>query len=773
MTSIPDGARRRLHVTGVVQGVGFRPFVYTVATALELDGFVGNTGNGVVLEIEGPPASLDEFESRLRRDAPPLALIESVIVDSLAVTGLRGFTIQASREATGARTLVPPDIATCDDCVSELFDPEDRRFRHPFISCTNCGPRYTVIVGLPYDRPATTMADLPLCEACAAEYADPGNRRFHAQTIACRDCGPRLRLHRPGHADVVDDDALAGASALLSDGAIVAVKGIGGFHLACDATDEAAVGRLRDRKARGDKPFAVMVRDLTTAAALADLGDTEGRLLRDIRRPVVLLRANHESPVGLARLVAPGRPDLGVLLPYTPVHHLLFAPTNGTPPTALVMTSGNVSGDPIVIDDEDALSRLSRLADAWLSHDRPIHVPCDDSVLRVAGGRVLPIRRSRGYAPLPLDLPFDTRPVLAVGGDLKNTFCVAEGSHAWMSAHVGDMDDLATQRAFGRATRDLAALTGVSPESIVADRHPAYRSAAWAERHADDRPVHLVQHHHAHLAAAMAENGYDGREPVIGFAFDGTGYGDDGAAWGGEVMVADYESYERVAHLRYTALPGGDAGVRNPCRMALSHLRAAGVQWDSSLPCVAACDAAELSVVAQQLGTGFNTAPTSSMGRLFDAMSALTGVCERAGYEAEAAMLFEEVAVSSIDSCGSPYVFELVGQLGPVVIDPARVLVAGAQDVLDGVPAGVISARFHRGTADMVVEVACRQRAATGLGTVALSGGVFLNALLTTLCERALTADGFQVLSHHHVPPSDAGIALGQVAIAAHGRSTG
>ena len=514
-----------------------------------------------------------------------------------------------------------------------------------------------------------------------------------------------------------------------------------------------------------------MVRDVAIAARFAEVNDTEAALLRDIRRPVVLLRARGDARLALAHSVAPAHPDLGVLLPYTPVHHLLFAPSSGDSPVALVMTSGNVSGDPIVTDDEQALIRLAGLADAWLTNDRPIHVPCDDSVLRVTSGRILPIRRSRGYAPLPLDLPFSVRPVLAVGGDLKNTFCLASGRHAWMSAHVGDMDDLATQVAFGRATTDLAALTGVSPELLVADRHPAYRTAAWAQRHAsDDVGVRLVQHHHAHLAAAMAENGDDGTQRVIGFAFDGTGYGDDGAAWGGEVMLVDYHGYERVAHLRYTPLPGGDAGVRNPCRMALSHLRSAGVAWNPALPCVAACDPAELAVVAKQLETRFNTGPTSSMGRLFDAMSALTGVCERVAYEAEAAMRFEEIAVGSIESCGSPYAFTLNAGPAPLIVDPSPVIEAAAADVLDGVLANVISARFHHAVAELVLELARRNRASAGLTTVALSGGVFLNALLTTLCEEALDADGFRVLSHRLVPPSDAGIALGQVAIAARRR---
>jgi hydrogenase maturation protein HypF len=782
-TTVPPAdrrERRRLIITGVVQGVGFRPFVHGLATDLGLSGSVLNTGSGVVVEIEGAPAGLDDFERRLPAEAPPLAVIESAATQRIDVTGAAGFTIGESRPDARARTLVPPDVATCQDCIAELFDPADRRYRHPFISCTNCGPRYTVIVGLPYDRPATTMADLPLCSVCASEYGDPADRRFHAQTVACPDCGPQLRLHRPGHGDVLGDDALQGTSALLAAGAIVAVKGIGGFHLACDATNEAAVSELRRRKARGDKPFAVMVPDLATAAALAEMSDAEAALLRDIRRPVVLLRARPAAVPGLAKAVAPQHPDLGILLPYTPVHHLLLAPAgagvDGPEPIVLVMTSGNVAGEPIVIDDEQAFSRLAGLADAWLTNDRPIHVPCDDSVLRVAKARVLPVRRSRGYAPLPIDLPFPVRPALAVGGDLKNTFCLADERHAWMSAHVGDMDDLATQVAFGRATTDLAALTGVTPELFVADRHPAYRSSAWAQRHAGDAvEIHLVQHHHAHLASAMVENGYRGAERVIGFAFDGTGYGDDGAAWGGEVLLADYQSYDRVGQLRYTPLPGGDAGVRNPCRMALSHLRSAGVAWSPRLPCVAACDAQERDVVARQLETGLNTGPTSSMGRLFDAMSALAGVCERVAYEAEAAMRFEEIAAGVIDDCSGAYRFDLVRGAGSSVsvttVEPGPVIAAAALDVLADVPAAVVAARFHRAVSSMVLELARIERSRSGLSTVALSGGVFLNVLLTTLCEQSLARDGFRVLSHHRVPPSDAGIALGQIAIAARRRA--
>jgi hydrogenase maturation protein HypF len=753
-----------VQVRGLVQGVGFRPFVYASARELGLSGSVANGPDGVTIEVEGSPPALARFTERIRSDAPPLAAVTEVTVSQIPCSGGTGFTIAASQGGP-ARTLVSPDIATCDDCLAELRDPADRRYRHAFISCTNCGPRFTVIVDLPYDRPATTMADLPLCATCAGEYADPADRRFHAQTVACRDCGPQLRLHRPGAPDVSGDAALAATRELLAGGAIVAVKGLGGYHLACAADDETAVAGLRKRKDRGDKPFAVMVRDVPTAVALAVLGPVERELLSDPRRPVVLLRRRATDLV--AASVAPQHPDLGVMLPYTPVHHLLFGLPGDPPgPRALVMTSGNLAGEPIVIDDGAALDRLAGIAEAWLSHDRPIHVPCDDSVVRLAAGVQLPVRRSRGYAPMPIALPVPVRPTLAVGGDLKNTFAVGDGRFAWLSAHVGDMDDLATQQAFEAATEHLATLTGVRPELLVCDAHPGYRSTAWARRHAGDREVRKVAHHHAHIASAMAENGHDGTTRVLGFAFDGTGYGADCAVWGGEVLVADYAGYERAAHLAYVPLPGGDAGVRNPCRMALSHLRAAGVDWDPRLPCVAACDPVERNLMARQLETGVACAPTSSMGRLFDAMSSLAGVCHRVAYEAEAAMRFEELAAAALPEAGAPYRFGIETGV-PRQLRAAPVVAAAAADVLAGTPAEVIAARFHLAVADLVTRTAVALRAAGAPDTVALSGGVFLNALLTTLCVRSLADAGFRVLRHSRVPPSDAGLALGQLVVAA------
>ncbi|HEY2296350.1 MAG TPA: carbamoyltransferase HypF [Jatrophihabitans sp.] len=754
-------------MSGLVQGVGFRPFVYTLARSLGLSGSVANTGAGVVCEVEGQVDAVDSFVRRVRTDAPALARVESVAAETMTPTGGTEFRIDTSHGGSG-RTLVSPDVATCEQCLTELADPADPRYRHAFISCTNCGPRFTIVRELPYDRPTTTMAPLPLCDRCAAQYAEPGDRRFHAQTVACPSCGPTLTL-RSGHDTWTGDAAVAGARRLLATGAIVAVKGIGGYHLACDATDRDAVATLRKRKDRGDKPFAVMVQDVGTAALLAEVSPAEESLLVDPRRPVVLLTRRADPAIELAADVAPDSPDLGMLLAYTPLHRLLFGLPGDPPgPRVLVMTSGNLSGEPLVTDDAEALERLAGLADAFLQHDRPIHVPCDDSVLRVVDGRELPVRRSRGYAPLPVALPVPVRAALATGGDLKNTFCVAQGGYAWLSAHVGDMDDLATLRAFDRATAHLAELAGMTPELLVTDRHPGYRSAAWAQRNRGAREVRRVQHHHAHIASAMAENGHDGTTQVIGFAFDGTGYGEDGAVWGGEVLLADYAGFERAAHLRYTGLPGGDAGVRNPCRMALSHLRSAGLAWDPELPAVRACTPEEVVLLARQLDRGFGCAPTSSMGRLFDAMSSLAGVCHRVAYEAEAAMRFEGLARARIDTCAAPYAFDLIEHSdGPWQLDPSPVVRAAVHDVLAGIEPAVVAARFHHAVADAVVTTAVALRARQGLTTVALSGGVFLNVLLTRLCVHGLRAAGFTVLQHHLVPPSDAGLALGQIVVGA------
>ncbi|MCX4539509.1 carbamoyltransferase HypF [Streptomyces sp. NBC_01565] len=769
--------RRRITVRGVVQGVGFRPYLYTRATGLGLAGHVTNTPEGVVAEVEGTSAAVSAFCERLAAEAPPLAVVDAVDHCEVPVAGGAGFTIVASRSGGPGRTLVSPDVATCADCLAELADPADRRHRHPFITCTHCGPRFTIVTGLPYDRAHTTMARFPMCPDCAREYADPNDRRFHAQPVACPACGPRLRLlvGRPPR-EAAGADPVAEARRLLADGAILAVKGLGGYHLACDATRADAVAELRRRKARGDKPFALMARNTAEVEHLVHLGPAERALLTGPVRPIVLLRRRPAAAAGdlVADAVAPGCPDLGVMLPYTPVHHLLLGLPGDPPgPRLLVMTSGNLSGEPIVTDDTEALDRLGHLADAWLTHDRPIHVPCDDSVVRVCDGELLTVRRSRGHAPLPLALPWPVPATLATGGDLKNAFCLGEGRQAWLSAHIGDMDDLATQYAFEGAERQLESITGVTPALLAADRHPGYRSARWARRNAGARPLIRVQHHHAHIASAMAEHGLDGSARVIGIAFDGTGYGDDGAVWGGEVLLADYAGYERFAHLGYVPLPGGDAAVLRPYRMALAHLRAAGIDWAPELPCVAACPPDELRVLKRQLESNLNCARTSSMGRLFDAVSSLAGVCQLVGYEAQAAVELEAAALSAPPAeAGGGYAFALRpgavgGASGPVTADPAPVLAAVVADVRTGTAPALIAARFHTAVAGLVAGLAALARERRDLHTVALSGGVFANTLLSAACSRALRERGFTVLRHHRIPPNDGGLALGQLMVAA------
>ncbi len=749
--------RVRFAVSGLVQGVGFRPFVYVTASELGLTGTVANTPSGVVIEVEGTPSAVDALRDRLTRSAPPLAQVEVVTESWQPPRGGTGFTIEDSAGGAG-RTLASPDVATCDDCLRELADPDDRRHRHPFITCTNCGPRFTIITALPYDRAATTMAGFAMCEPCRREYDDPADRRFHAQPIACPDCGPTLELVGDGlHA--LGDDAVRRARELLAAGYVLAVKGLGGYHLACDARNEAAVAELRRRKQRGDKPFAVMVRDVGVAATLAHLDDAERRLLSGNRKPIVLLARRPTEDLGAS--VAPGNPDLGLMLPYTPLHVLLLEAPG---PDTLVMTSGNLSGEPIVTDDEAARRRLATIADAWLRHDRPIHVPCDDSVARFVRGAELPLRRSRGHAPLPLALPFEVQPVLAVGADLKNTCALAAGRYAWVSQHIGDLDDLETQHALTASEAHLEELTGVRPEALVVDAHPGYRSSRWARERAGGREVRTVQHHHAHIASVMGEHGLGSDDTVIGVALDGTGYGTDAAIWGGEVLVAGYKSFRRAAHLAYVPLAGGDASVLRPYRMALAHLWAAGIEWSDDLPAAAACPETERGVLAHQLTTGLGCVPTSSMGRLFDAVSSLVGVRHTVAYEAEAAIELESLARTV--PAGEPYCFGLTARDGvPVVADPAPVLRAIVDDLRRGAQAALIAARFHAGVAALVADLAEHERPGSGLDTVVLAGGVFQNALLLDSATQRLEERGFTVLRPRLLPPHDGGIAFGQILV--------
>lgn len=769
----------RIVVRGVVQGVGFRPFVHRLAEQLDVTGEVGNDSGCVFVVAHAPRPVLDELVRRLRDDAPPLARVESIEVDPSPTehgTPPVGFRIVESARTGGARTLVPPDVATCDECLAEVCDPADRRYRHPFANCTNCGPRFTVIRDLPYDRPATTMAGFEMCSACLAEYGDPRDRRYHAQPIACPQCGPQLAWERDGRVVRGTDAVLTELQRALAAGAVVAVKGIGGYHLAVDASNAAALARLRERKGRVDKPFAVMVPDLAAARLLATIDDVEVDALASPARPIVLLRRRADAP--LASGVAPGNPWIGVMLPYTPLHHLLFAPVPGVDvpvPSTIVLTSGNLGDEPICTDDDEARMRLAALADAFVTHDRPIAVPCDDSVVRVIDGVVQPVRRSRGYAPLPLTLPIDVMPVLAVGGELKNTCCVASGRHAWVGQHVGDMANLDTLAAFERTVRSFETMYAIEPQVLAADRHPGYLTRRWALDEAARTPgqrVVDVQHHHAHVAAVMAEHGLDGTSPVIGMAFDGTGYATaaDGTAriWGGEVLVADYASARRVGHLRELPLPGGDHGVRNPCRIALAYLVALGIAADDDLPAVAACDATERRVVARQAVSGVGCVPTSSMGRLFDAVSSLVGVRHRISYEAQAAIELEALAETG-DETRHPLAFEIDDD---GVFDPGPVLEGIVAGMRAGVHAADLAAAFHSAVAAAIVASALRVRATDGLDTVALSGGTFQNTVLARASRLGLERSGFRVLAHRLVPPNDGGLSLGQAVVAGHIRTT-
>ncbi|MEO3757478.1 carbamoyltransferase HypF [Mycobacterium sp. B14F4] len=747
-----DRRRIRACVRGVVQGVGFRPFVYTQAAQLGLSGSVRNDSSGAIVEVEGTVADIDRFLQLLRDDHPPLAVIDDIDTQSIPLVGGTGFTIADTSRTGGGRTLASPDVAMCADCAAEQRDPRNRRFRHAFINCTNCGPRFTIIASLPYDRSSTTMAEFPMCADCAREYADPRDRRFHAQPVCCPHCGPALTYRATDGRRVAGEAGLREARRLLRDGGVLAVKGVGGYHLACDAADDNAVATLRSRKRRGAKPFAVMAADLATAQAIAEVDPVSAAMLSGPARPIALLP--RRSSAAVADSVAPHNPDLGVMLPYAPLHTLLFGLDGDEPgPQVLVMTSGNLGGEPICYTDDDALERLSHLADGWLLHDRAILVPCDDSVMRAD----MPVRRSRGYAPLPIALPVAVAPTLAVGGDLKNTMAVADGKYAWLSQHIGDMDDLATLSAFDSAQQHLQRLTGVDPQLLVADAHPLYRSTAWAHRNAAGRPVRTVQHHHAHIAAVMAEHGMNGTEQVLGFAFDGTGYGPDGAVWGGEVLLADYKGYRRLAQLKYVPLPGGDVSVLRPYRMALAHLWSAGLPWEPDLPPVRACPADEQKVLRHQLETGLACAPTSSMGRLFDAVSALVGVRQVVAYEAQAAIELEGLSRRCDGLDG--YRFTVDHGQSPALIDPAAVLASVVDDVRAGVAPGVVGARFHRAVAALILELASTCRGYR----IALSGGVFQNALLLRLARTALTDNGFDVITHRQVPPNDGGIALGQL----------
>jgi hydrogenase maturation protein HypF len=754
--------RRVISIHGVVQGVGFRPFVYGLAMRLRLSGFVKNVVGGVAIDVEGDAQSLEKFISRLTSDAPPLAQIDSLAWDSQPSLGYRDFQIKPSDDNGAGPILFSADVATCDDCLAELFDPADRRYRYPFLNCTNCGPRLTIVTGAPYDRSRTTMADFAMCAACRMEYEDPSNRRFHAQPTCCPACGPSLQLRDAAGTLIASTDPIAEFAEALMEGKIGALKGLGGFHLACDARSVLAVGELRRRKHRDEKPFALMVADIESAERLCQLQPSERSLLQSIRRPIVVLRRRPGAPI--AEEVAPRNPFLGVMLPYTPLHHLLMCEMDGIP---LVMTSGNRSDEPIAYDDSDALTRLAGIADVFLLHDRPIHVRCDDSVTRVIEGLERPIRRSRGFAPHAIEMPLECRTsVLAVGGQLKGTFALGRGRQAILSHHLGDLDHYDAYRAFVNDIALYEQLFDARPAIIAHDLHPDYASTRYAQTRASGVRLLAVQHHHAHMASCMAENGLS--EPTIGVCFDGTGYGTDGAIWGGEFLVGDFRGFRRAGHFRYVGMPGGDRAIHEPWRLALAHSLDAGLS-DEILRDRIAREA--LKTVRMMIERQLNTPRTSSAGRLFDAVASMLGVRDRVTFEGQAAIELEWLA--SAAAADGVYPFDLVqaGDDNPdlkrLEIDTRPIVQTVVREMSHGINAATIARRFHSTVAAIIRETCERIRAEMGVDVVVLSGGVFANAILATKSEQQLREAGFRVYQHRRVPTNDGGISLGQLAVAA------
>jgi len=750
-------------VTGTVQGVGYRPFVYRHAVALGLSGYVLNDSAGVLIEVEGPLDDVAELTRVLVDDAPPLARVAGVESDELRATGAEtGFHIVHSDDAGSADAPISIDTATCSDCLAEVDDPANRRFAYAFTNCTNCGPRYTIVLSVPYDRPATTMSGFAMCERCRAEYDDPSDRRFHAQPNACPQCGPQLAWRAiPGNAaPVIGPSALECAVDAITSGRIVAMKGVGGYHLVADATDASAVAELRRRKARDDKPFALLVASLGDAQLLCDLDEAASTALTSIRRPIVLAPRRPGGPV--ASGVAPGLQELGLMLPYTPLHHLLLNRSQ----RPLVMTSGNVSDEPIAHDDGDAATRLGPLVDGILQHDRPIHIRCDDSVVRSTPARLQVLRRSRGYAPERIELPFGCkRQVLAVGAELKNTIAVAKNRWVVPSHHIGDLEHLATYRSFLQAVEHLPRLFGVEPEAVAHDMHPEYLSSKWAaDAHV---PRVAVQHHHAHVAACMVEHGRI--EPVLGVAYDGLGYGPDGSLWGGEMLVADLVAARRVAHLRPVRMPGGTAAIREPWRMAAVWASTA-VGDDAALRRAVNGGVDETTARAVlRLATHPSSPVTTSAGRLFDAVAALLGGRQRVSYEAQAAIELESLArtVARSDApCYDGCVTICQGDSGHV-LDPSDLVAALLDDLRAGTDRASIAAGFHEALGRATADLAARLASQHQLSTIALTGGVFQNARLTEIVESELRDGGFDVLVHCEVPPNDGGVSIGQAAIAA------
>ncbi len=806
--------RYRIEVNGIVQGVGFRPFIYKLAQSLELKGEVRNTSSGVLIDAEGTPDSIGSFIDRLSKEAPALSRIETIKTLRLEPAGYDDFCIRESSPDEIPNTLISPDISTCADCRRELFEPSNRRFLYPFINCTNCGPRYTIIRDIPYDRPNTTMGGFDMCNECNVQYRDPADRRYHAQPVCCEACGPgMLLLDMDGTVIETYNDGCSHsfgivkkAAELLASGKILAVKSLGGYHLVCDAANESAVVELRSRKHRDEKPFALMARDMDTVRKYCETDEMSEKTLQSPSAPIVLLR--RKAAVSLPQQLAPGNAELGIMLPYTPVHLLMFFGADGKPsvcPELLVMTSGNKSDEPICFEDAEALARLRGIADYFLTNDRPIRTRTDDSVVRIFENDIYFIRRSRGYAPSPIitrsadliqaqpsgitqaqpaGIACEQPQILALGAELKNTFCLTRGSSFFVSQHIGDLENMETLRSFEDGITHYERLFGISPKAVAYDMHPAYLTTGFVNTLPEELVRVPVQHHQAHIASCMAENGLSG--DVIGVSFDGTGFGEDGTVWGGEFFTGSYKGFRRAAHLEYFGLPGGAAAVKESWRPAAACLYLGGFELrDTKLQDMLArrigghtggqsrsiTDQAQnegftperMELVARMLEKGFNTPQTSSMGRLFDAVSALTGTNYINRFEGQAAMLLENAAERYQ---GKPYDFELPERDGIRIISIRQLISEIMDDVISGIPAGIISSRFHETAACMVEEVCLALRADAGLERVVFSGGVFQNMRLLSSCKKKLRDKGFEVFIHRRAPANDGGISLGQAAIA-------
>ena len=748
---------KKIAVNGIVQGVGFRPFIYQMANRLNIKGDVANTSDGVLIHIEGGRGEVDCFCKNIKKKSPPLARITSLSISSAPEKKFKTFSITKSRELKSASTFISPDVSVCEDCLFELFDPGDRRHLYPFLNCTNCGPRYTIIDDIPYDRQKTSMKRFEMCEKCRAEYEDPENRRFHAQPNACPDCGPHVALYDKARKKIDEKNSVEETAKLLKKGYLVAIKGLGGFHLAVDAENDQAVKKLRERKRRAEKPLAIMSRDIAAIRQYAHIRPSEEKLLTSRQRPVVLLKKRETN--SLSDRISPKNKYFGVMLPYTPLHYLLlnfgFA--------ALVMTSGNISEEPIVIDNDQAFLRLKKIADYFLIHDRDIYLRSDDSIVKHAAGATRFIRRSRGYAPAPIFLKKSVPPILACGAHMKNVVCLASGKNAFLSQHIGDMENRSTDVFFRMTIAHMQRILDIKYEIIACDLHPGYITSQYAKSEKEAKII-CAQHHHAHIASCMAENRID--SPVIGIALDGTGFGTDGAAWGGEILIADLKQFERAASLSYIPMPGGSAAIKEPWRMAISYLYNAfgDSLTDLNLAAVKKIDKSRINIITRMIDRKINSPLTSSMGRLFDGIASIVGLRDRIDFEGQPAMELEMIAD---EMTGRTYERQWISGENEKKILTAPIIRGVARDMETGVPPSIISATFHATIIRLFSDVCETIGKETGLYRVALSGGVFQNRILLTGMTKELEKRGFIVFSHTLAPCNDGGLSLGQAVIAA------